>query len=62
MSLREGETGADRSGSGENGLGGDLEDYFHTTMAFSQDQFSTNQLLLCVPFLNLSPSDKQQIV
>lgn len=47
MSFREEETGADRSGCGENGLGGGLEDSFHTTLAFSQDQFSTNQLLWC---------------
>lgn len=46
MSFRgEEETGADRSGCGENGLGGELEDSFHTTLAFSQDQSSTNQLL-----------------
>lgn len=47
MSFKEEETGADRSGCGENGLGGDLEDSLHTTLAFSQDQFSANQLLWC---------------
>lgn len=47
ISFKEDETGADRSGCGENGYGGDLEDSFHTTLAFSQDQFSTNQLLRC---------------
>lgn len=38
------ETQADRKGCGENG---DLEQSFHTPLGFSQDQFSTNQLLWC---------------
>lgn len=51
MSFREEDRQADKSGCGENGLHGDLEQSFHTTLGFSQGLFSTNQLLqwpLCI--------------
>lgn len=39
------EMGADKSSCGENELGGELQDSFHTTLAFCHDHSSTNQLL-----------------
>lgn len=65
MSFTE-ETQADRRGCGENGLHGDQEQSFHTRLGFSQDQFSSNQLLwrFCISlhltsnkFLDLTLSD-----
>lgn len=41
-------------GCGENGLHGDEEQTFHTCLEFSQDQFSSNQLLWCGVSASLS--------